>query len=192
MAQCSLVTASSGHCIVDLKVENNLYRSFKFSVLPNLCCDVILGGDFMKLHEGVEFAFDGPRPKLTVCGVTCMTVEPPSLFPNLPPDCKPITTSTRHHSTNDEVFIRGEIQTLLREGVIEESQSPWRVQVLVTSNERHRRRMVIDYSRTINKYTPLDAYPIPRIHDLVHELAKYSVFSKLDLKSAYYQVPLIY
>lgn len=32
MAQCSLVTASSGHCIVDLKVENNLYRSFKFCV----------------------------------------------------------------------------------------------------------------------------------------------------------------
>ena len=50
--------------------------------------------------------------------------------------------------------------------------------------------MVIDYSRTINKYTPLDAYPIPRIHDLVHDLAKYKVFSKLDLKSAYYQVPL--
>lgn len=50
--------------------------------------------------------------------------------------------------------------------------------------------MVIDYSRTINKYTSLDAYPIPLIHDLVHEIAKYKGFSKLDLKSAYYQVPI--
>lgn len=50
--------------------------------------------------------------------------------------------------------------------------------------------MVIDYSQTINRFTQLDAYPFPRINDLVHSLAKYKVFSKLDLKSAYYQVPL--
>ena len=36
----------------------------------------------------------------------------------------------------------------------------------------------------------MDVYPIPRIHDLVHEIAKYKVFSQLDLKNAYYQVPL--
>ena len=50
--------------------------------------------------------------------------------------------------------------------------------------------MVIDYSQTINCFTALDAYPLPRIDQQVHELAKCKWFSTLDLKSAYYQVPL--
>ena len=78
----------------------------------------------------------------------------------------------------------------MSKGVKEQSQSPWRAQVLVTNDERHRRRIVVDYSQTINRFTLLDAYPFPRINDLVHSLTKYKYFSKLDLKGAYYQVPL--
>ena len=44
--------------------------------------------------------------------------------------------------------------------------------------------MVIDYSQTINRYTELDAYPIPRIDDMVSKISKYSVFTTLDLRSA--------
>ena len=50
--------------------------------------------------------------------------------------------------------------------------------------------MVIDYSRTINKFTLLDAYPLPRIHDQVNQIARGRVFSTLDLKLAYHQIPL--
>ena len=50
--------------------------------------------------------------------------------------------------------------------------------------------MVIDYSETINKFTYLDAYPLPRIDDTVNKIAQYSVYSTFDLKSAYYQIPL--
>jgi len=50
--------------------------------------------------------------------------------------------------------------------------------------------MVIDYSQTINRFTELDVYPLPRIEQQVNELAKWKLFSTLDLKSAYYQVPL--
>ena len=79
---------------------------------------------------------------------------------------------------------------LLNDGIIEPSLSPWRAQVLVTNNENHKKRMVVDYSQTINRFTDLDAYPLPRIDDMVEKIAQYSVFSTLDLKSAYYQVPL--
>lgn len=48
--------------------------------------------------------------------------------------------------------------------------------------------MVIKYSRTTDRYTPLDVYSVPRIHDLFHKLAKLKVFTKMDLKSSYYQV----
>ena len=67
--------------------------------------------------------------------------------------------------------------------------APWRAQVLVTKDERHKRRMVIDYSQTINRFTGLDAYSLPRIDQQVNQLAKCKWFSTLDVKSAY-QVPL--
>ena len=50
--------------------------------------------------------------------------------------------------------------------------------------------MVVDYSLAINKFTLLDAYPLPNIDEQVSEIAKGTVFSILDLKSAYYQLPL--
>ena len=130
----------------------------------------------MAQHEAVEFSLKDSLPKLTVCGVATMIIDPPSLFPNLTSDVRPIFTRTRKFSKLDESFIREEVQSLLREGIIEKSQSPWRAQVLVTKDERHKRRMVVDYSQTINLFTLLDAYPIPHIHDLVHKLAKYRFF----------------
>ena len=190
MASSPLAAVTVGHCFVNIKVMEKEYKSFKLSLLPDLCADVVLGQDFMKLHQSVEFTLQGSRPKLTICGISKMNLRAPSLFPNLTNDCRPIATPTRRHSSTDSTFIRKEIDALLREGIIEESQSPWRAQVLVTSDERHKKRMVVDYSRTINRYTLLDAYPIPRIDELVHKLAKYRIFSKLDMKSAYHQVPL--
>ena len=50
--------------------------------------------------------------------------------------------------------------------------------------------MVIDFSRTINKFTLLDAYPLPRIDDQVNQIARGRIFSTLDLKSLYHQIPL--
>jgi len=62
--------------------------------------------------------------------------------------------------------------------------------VLVVTEQSGKRRMVIDYSRTINRFTQLDAYPLPRIDEIVNELAQYRVFTTVDLKSAYHQLEL--
>ena len=61
---------------------------------------------------------------------------------------------------------------------------------MITKNENHRKRMVIDYSQTINRFTELDAYPFPDLDEMVSEIATYHVFSALDLKSAYHQIIL--
>ena len=50
--------------------------------------------------------------------------------------------------------------------------------------------MVIDYSRTINKYTYLDAYPLPKMDDIALKVSQYRVYSTFDLKSAYHQIPI--
>ena len=50
--------------------------------------------------------------------------------------------------------------------------------------------MVIDYSQTVNKYTLLDAYSLPRMQDVVQKVAAYKIYSTLDLTNAYHQVKL--
>ena len=78
----------------------------------------------------------------------------------------------------------------MSDGIIESSNSLWQAQVLVVATENHKRRMVIDYNQTINKFTNLDAYPLSKIDDMVENIAKYDTFSTLDLKSAYHQIPI--
>ena len=51
-------------------------------------------------------------------------------------------------------------------------------------------RLCIAYSQSVNRYTELDAFPLPRIDDLINDLSKYRYFSKFDLRSAYHQIPL--
>ena len=51
--------------------------------------------------------------------------------------------------------------------------------------------MCVDYSQSINIYTELDAYPLPRIDDVVNELAQYNIFSTFDLRSAYHRIKII-
>ena len=82
---------------------------------------------------------------------------------------------------------------LLDTGVIEPSSSPWRAKEVVvkTSSQPDKKRLCVDYSQTINQYTELDAYPLPRIYDMINNLAHYKVFSTFDLQNAYHQVTIV-
>ena len=165
----------------------------------NLCrfVEMIIGKDFLKSHKSVTFNFDGEdaplefSEKSTPCNLTAIEVEPPLLFKYMSTETKPITCKSRRYNTDDEKFIQDEVRRMLDAGIIEPSVSPWRAQVLVVpATESYRKRLVVDYSRTVNRFTELDAYPLPRIDDMVRKISKYSVFSTLDLKSAYHQIPI--
>ena len=60
-----------------------------------------------------------------------------------------MATKSRRYSASDKKFIEEEVAKLLEDGVIEPSQSSWRAQVLITKDERHKKRKVIDYSQTV-------------------------------------------
>ena len=64
--------------------------------------------------------------------------------------------------------------------------SPWRTQVIVTTNKRHKR----EWWLTILRFTTLNAYPLPKIKELVNKVAQYKICSIVYLKSAYHQVPI--
>jgi transposase InsO family protein len=190
MASASLKANSLGYCEVKVTLQDQTYEHVRLSILPDLCADLILGRDFQQLHESVTFKYGGSRPPLVLCGMTTLRVDPPSLFENLTADCQPIAARSRRYCPADRKFIEMETQRLLKEGVIEPSTSSWRAQVVVTKDENHKKRLAIDYSETINRFTQLDAYPLPRIDDTVNKIAQYRVFSTIDLRSAYHQVPI--
>ena len=190
MAQSTLSAETLGHCIVNLELGGKMYSNLHLSILPGLCSDLILGLDFQKQHQSISFHHGGPKPPLVVCGLTSLKVEPPDLFANLTADIHPIATKSRRYGYEDREFIDSEVRRLLHEGIIEPSNSPWRAQVVVAHNENHKKRLVIDYSQTINRFTLLDAYPLPRIDDTINAIVQYRVFSTIDLRSAYHQVSI--
>ncbi|GMI80495.1 hypothetical protein HRI_001718800 [Hibiscus trionum] len=63
--------------------------------------------------------------------------------------------------------------------------SPWGAPVLFVRKKDKSMRICIDY-RQLNKLTVKNKYPLPRIDDLFDQL--WDVFSKIDLRSRYYQL----
>ena len=169
----------------------------QFKVTQSLVTPVIIGNDVLAEHEVVEFRPGGTRDKLTFCAsyrlcastvFPTMSIDPPVSFSDrLWAGKSAIVTKSRRCAPENTRFMREEVARLLHSGIVEESCSPWRAQAFVVSG--HKKRMVVDYSQTINLYTEVDAYPFPDI-DLILKAADNSVFSKLDLKSAYHQIPL--
>lgn len=190
MASTALSAKITGTCTTNLEFQNHKYANICLSILPGLCADLILGLDFQAQHESITFQYGGDQPPLSVCGFSTLNMDPAEPFANLTEDCRPIASKSRHYSKDDLKFIDGEVERLLKEGIIEPSNSPWRAQVVVTKDDNHKKRLAIDYSQTINRFTQLDAFPLPRINDLVNDIAQYRVFSTIDLRSAYHQVPL--
>ena len=188
MASASLTMKTTGNCVANVCLENELYNNVKFSVLPGLCTFMILGLDFKSSHESVTISYGGSRPPLTICGLSNIGVEPHQLFANLTADCHLVAVKSRKYSSDGKKFIHFEATRLPKEGIITPSNFPWRAQVLVTNGDNHKKRMVIDYSATINNFTQLDAYPVPNRNELLNKVAQHRVFSTINLKSAYHQV----
>ena len=80
-----------------------------------------------------------------------------------------------------------QLKDLIGKSFIQPSISPWGAPVLFMKKKDGTLRMCIDY-RQLNKNTIKNNYPFPRIDDLFHQLQGASYFSKIDLRSGYYQL----
>ena len=83
----------------------------------------------------------------------------------------PVFAKARRLDTDKLAEAKAEFDKLEAEGIVRRSDSPWA------------------YYRRLNTVTKPDRYPIPNMQDLTARLHGCTVFSKLDLKKGYYQVP---
>ena len=83
--------------------------------------------------------------------------------------------------------LKNQLHELLDKGFILPSVSPWGAPILFVKKKYSNLRMYIDYWQ-INKVTVKNKYLFPIIEDLFDQLRTTSVFSKIDLRSGYYQL----
>ena len=119
---------------------------------------------------------------------------------SLPVAQSPYTLPLKHYE-----WVRNEIETLEKAGVIVKSLSPWVSLVILvpkksTPDEPPHRRLVIDY-RKINSLQQqikradkltgcLLLYPLPKIDEMFAKLNGSRIFSTIDLRSGYSHIGL--
>jgi transposase InsO family protein len=101
-----------------------------------------------------------------------------------PVRCRPYKTSPQ-----DRDFLKDTINRLLESGLITPSNSPWGFPVLVARNREGKMRMCVNYKK-LNAQTRLDAYPLPKIEEILNALGGHFYYSTLDLCQGYHQMLL--
>lgn len=87
-------------------------------------------------------------------------------------------------------FVKDEIETMLKQGIIRESQSEFASPAFVVPKKGGTGRLVINYKK-LNAMTKVSRFPIPVISDLITSIGKPKVFSQLDFNSGYHQIPIL-
>ena len=119
---------------------------------------------------------------------------------SLPVAQSPYTLPLKHYN-----WVRQEIETLEKSGVIERSLSRWASPMIVVPkksapDEPLRRRLCVHY-RKVNALQPeairtdkgtgcLSLYPLPKINEMFSKLGGATIFSTKDLRSGYYHIGL--
>src|ERR1044072_352353 len=94
----------------------------------------------------------------------------------------------RYKETDEKgKFIKKEVEQLLKMGKIRKSRSPWASPVTLAGKKSGNYRFCIDY-RKLNSVTKSDAYPLPRIDELLEKYRTARWFTSLDLAAGYHQI----
>jgi len=106
---------------------------------------------------------------------------------NLLPGTVPYKRGYYRLSMDEKLFLEKELADLLRLGIIRRSRSPWGSPVVLVKKATGGLRMCVDYRR-LNASTIAEVEPLPFLEDIVDRLHGARYFSKLDLKSGFWQV----
>ncbi|TIA68013.1 hypothetical protein E3P91_04182 [Wallemia ichthyophaga] len=100
---------------------------------------------------------------------------------------KPPSRSPYRLSFTEQDELKKQLKQLVDSKLIRPSTSPYGSPVLFVRKKSGELRMCIDY-RALNNITIKNRYPIPRMDEILDQLAPARYFSKLDLTSGYWQM----
>ncbi len=104
-------------------------------------------------------------------------------------DAKPVRLPPYRipHAYRDS--IQRELQEMQTAGIIEPSRSEWASPIVIVKKKDGGIRLCVDYRR-LNSVTPVDAYPMPRIDEIIDKLGQAKYITTIDLARGYWQVPV--
>jgi hypothetical protein len=104
-------------------------------------------------------------------------------------DSTPVKVPVRRLPMAFREEVQQQLQTMLDQGIIVPSNSPYMAPCVFALKKSGEVRICVDY-RELNKKTVKDAYPLPLPDEIQERLQGDSVFSTLDLRSGYWQLPV--
>ena len=78
---------------------------------------------------------------------------------------------------------------MLAHGIIEPSTSEWASPLVPIQKKDNSLHLCVNYRR-LNGMSKGDAYPMPRVDDLIDRVGNATYITTLDLKKGYWQVPV--
>ena len=104
-------------------------------------------------------------------------------------DSAPIKQHPYRVSPMKKELLDKEVQYMLKNDIIEESQSNWSSPCILVPKHDSGFRFCTDF-RKVNDKTKSDSFPIPRIADCIDQIGNAKLVSTFDMLKGYWQVPL--
>ncbi|CAF3652495.1 unnamed protein product [Rotaria sp. Silwood1] len=153
------------------------------SILQNLLCHILDDKeklDFLTILRQHSRVFDSSKHSIAKTHLPHVIVTG---------DHPPITIRPYYRTVAQRKELQTEVDKLLLDNIIRPSTSPWSSPVILKKKPDGTYRFLVDFRR-LNSITDKDAYPQPTAEELIYRISGHSYFTKLDLKSGYFQIPI--
>ncbi|CAM4747325.1 unnamed protein product [Rotaria magnacalcarata] len=166
---------------------NEQQESSKSSLLENILQELVMHiddkhkrNDFLNILRQNKRSFDNSK----------MTRAKTKIYHTINAgDLLPTSVRPYYKTVQQRKEVQQEVGMLLDQGILRPSNSPWSSPVLLKKKPDGMYRFLVDFRR-LNSIIKKDSYPQPSAEELLHRLVGHQYFTKLDLNSGYFQIPI--